>query len=157
MIVPIIVSHVGACDLSEYGDNDLDEIEERHWGYLGKVREECPNTLIVISGILPRNGAQYVKVNNDSQLLNGRFRDRCIPQNGYIYCDNNHFVLDEFHQVRSELYTDEIHLKSFGQELLSASIFRVVKYHYFKSIVGELPDSLKLTPEEEASMYKPQQ
>ena len=155
--LPIIVSNVGACDLSEFGDNNLDEIEERYMSYLDKIREECPKAQIVISGLLPRNGDQYVKVNNDTQLLNGRLRERCIPTDGFIFCDNYQFVLDEFLKVKSDLYTDGIHLKSFGQELLSASIFRVVKYLYFKSIVGDLPESLKFTPEEEASMYKPQQ
>ena len=122
---------------------------------LGKVREECPKAQIIISGLIPRNGDKYDKVNHDTLLFNERLRNLCIPEKGFVFCDNYNWVMNDFNQVRSELYKENsIHLNILGQESLSNSIFRMVKYLYFKSIVGDLPESLGFTPEEEASMYR---
>ena len=154
--LPIIAANIGACDMSEVGYNDLDRMESRYVELMDKIRAECPKSQIVISGIIPRNGDRYQKVNSDIHLFNERLRNLCIPEKGLVFCDNYHWVTDEFNQVKSELYRDNsnIHLSVIGQEMLSNSIFRVVKYLYFKSFVGELPDSLSFTPEEEASMYR---
>ena len=154
--LPIIAINIGACDMSEIGHNDLGRMEDRYVKMLGKVREECPKAQIIISGLIPRNGDKYDKVNHDTLLFNERLRNLCIPEKGFVFCDNYNWVMNEFNQVRSELYKENssIHLNILGQESLSNSIFRMVKYLYFKSIVGDLPESLGFTPEEEASMYR---
>ena len=156
--IKVIVTNFGSVDFSDQGGNDLISLQTKYDRSLRRIRKSCPNAEIIISSILPRNGDTFSDVNEDISNFNTFLRDLCTPGSGLYFCNNYGFILDAFHQVRSGLYKDTIHLNPEGQRFLSAHLFRAVKFVYFKSLLDfpALPEEFHYTPEEVESFLAPQ-
>ena len=131
--IKLLVMNVGSVNFVEKGKNDIEQIYEEYTDMLEKVTHRCPNADVIVSSIIPRRGDEgHDGVNKDIKEVNDRLFETCKDVANLHFCNNAEVVLDEFNQIKNDLYKDVIHLNPSGRKDLARSIFKKVKEVYFE-------------------------
>ena len=136
--MPLVVTNVGAADFTHGEDTDLIQLGIDYSDLVQEVRSQCPDSIIVVSSILPRSGKGFgekecEETNEQILKFNKELKKHCDTLKDVHFVDNYLFVLTPECTVRKELYGDDIHLNQKGKQALSDSIFAVIKGVYFAS------------------------
>ena len=137
----VIVTHLGTCNFPCKGESSVMSHFKDYMDMTSKVREMCPEALIVMSGLLPQAGEDRQLANEQIKSFNSALKavgdDEKEPF--LYYCDNwPHFV--ESDQVLHGLFKDPdtfgVHVNDKGSVVLAQSIMQRVKQVFYWERLG---------------------
>ena len=126
--IQIVAVHVGTCNFPITDFSSLDFIFQVYVKQLLNIRKHCPNSHVIISSVIPRNGIRPAmqEINEQIRQFNARLRDFSQTDECLHFCNNYSYLMNENLCVNSEYYKsadrDGVHLNRVGRNALATAL-----------------------------------